>query len=43
MVGVLLSETGPLLSVPGRSSTRSGVCLFLCNLEGNEAVDGLGL
>ena len=42
-MGVLFSETGPLLSVPGRSRTRSGVCLFLCNLEGSDAVDGLGL
>ena len=43
VVGVLLSETGPLLSPPGRSRTRSGVCLFLCSLEGSDAVDGLGL
>ena len=43
VVGVLLSETEPLLSPPGRSRTRSGVCLFLCSLEGSEAVDGLGL
>ena len=43
VVGVLLSETEPLLSPPGRSKTRSGVCLFLCSLEGSEAVDGLGL
>ena len=45
VVGVLLSETEPLLlsPPPGRSRTRSGVCLFLCSREGSDAVDGLCL
>ena len=42
---MLLSETDPLLlsPPPGRSRTRSGVCLFLCSREGSDAVDGLCL
>ena len=42
---MLLSETEPLLlsPPPGRSRTRSGVCLFLCSREGSDAVDGLCL
>ena len=40
-----MSETEPLLlsPPPGRSRTRSGVCLFLCSREGSDAVDGLCL
>ena len=43
VVGVLLAEAASAAPLPavGRSSTRSGVCLFLCSREGSDAVDGL--